>query len=368
MTIETTTSSVTYQGNDATTVFTYGFLISAAADAVVSLTDIAGNTTTTLDPAAYTITGLADANGGTVTYPLVGSPITTASNLTIQRVLPLTQEVDLTNQDGFFPSVLEDALDNLCMEIQQVQEQIDRAVIFPVGTTVNVPALTAAILAGADQAAAAAASATAAAASAAQALAALPIGVEMDWPGTSAPSLWLLEYGQIVAQTSYPELFAILGTTYNTGGEGAGNFRLPDGRGAVYAGKADMGGTDKANLPGGTTLGAIIGGEAGTGVASTVTIARTHLPNISFTNVGIAVSDTRAYQTAEAVPHQGSVLALPGAGGVLAASIAKVAIELSNSGVLSVSNQGSAASGGSGTGLSVVQPTGIRNKIIYAGR
>jgi hypothetical protein len=170
MTIETTTSSVTYQGNSATTVFTYGFLIPAAADAVVSLTDIAGNTTETLDPAAYTITGLNDANGGTVTYPLVGSPITTASNFTIQRVLPLTQEVDLTNQDGFFPDVLEAALDNLCMEIQQVQEQIDRAVIFPVGTTVNVPALTAAILAGADQAAAAAASAATASAAAAQTL------------------------------------------------------------------------------------------------------------------------------------------------------------------------------------------------------
>jgi microcystin-dependent protein len=366
MTIETTTSSVTYQGNSATTVFTYGFLIPAAADAVVSLTDIAGNTTETLDPAAYTITGLNDANGGTVTYPLVGSPITTASNFTIQRVLPLTQEVDLTNQDGFFPDVLEAALDNLCMEIQQVQEQIDRAVIFPVGTTVNVPALTAAILAGADQAAAAAASAATAEAAAAQTLAALPIGVEMDWPGTSAPSLWLLEYGQVVAQTSYPELFAILGTTYNTGGEGAGNFRLPDGRGAVYAGKADMGGSDKGNLPGGTTLGAIIGGQAGTGVASTVTISQANLPAVSFTNSGIAVSDTRTWATSNSIFSTGASGArAAGAEFSVAASAQAVA---TTGGSLSVSNQGSAASGGSGTGLSVVQPTGIRNKIIYAGR
>lgn len=366
MTIETTTSSVTYQGNDATTVFTYGFLIPAAADAVVSLTDIAGNTTTTIDPAAYTITGLADVNGGTVTYPLVGSPITTASNLTIQRVLPLTQEVDLTNQDGFFPSVLEDALDNLCMEIQQVQEQIDRAVIFPVGTTVNVPALTAAILAGADQAAAAQAAAAVAVAAAAQTLAALPIGVEMDWPGTTAPNLWLLEYGQVVAQTSYPELFDVLGTIYNTGGEGAGNFRLPDGRGAVYAGKADMGGTDKANLPGGTTLGAIIGGQAGTGVTSTVTISQAQLPNVSFTNSSIAASDDRIFRTANALFPSGAVQGFA-AGATIGVTAAKQTIEVA-SGSLTISNQGSAASGGSGDPVSVVQPTGIRNKIIYAGR
>lgn len=366
MTIETTASSVTYQGNSATTVFTYGFLIPAAADAVVSLTDIAGNTTETLDPSTYTITGLNDANGGTVTYPLVGSPITTASNLTIQRVLPLTQEVDLTNQDGFFPDVLESALDNLCMEIQQVQEQIDRAVIFPVGTTVNVPALTAAILAGADQAAAAAASAATASAAAAQTLAALPIGIELDWPGTAAPNLWLLEDGSVVAQTSYPELYAVLGTRYNTGGEGAGNFRLPNAEGIVYAGKSDMSGVDKGNLPGGTVLGAIIGGEAGTGVASTVNIARTHLPNISFTNTGIAISDTRTWATDNAIYSTGASGAR-GAGSEFSLTATRQGVSTTG-GALSVSNQGSAASGGSGTGLSVVQPTGIRNKIIYAGR
>lgn len=359
MTIETLASSVTYQGNGATTAFTYTFLIPAASDAVISLTDIAGNTTETLDPSTYTITGLNDPNGGTVTYPNVGSPITTASNITIQRVLPLTQEVDLTNQDGFFPTVLENALDNLCMQVQQVQEEIDRAVIFPVGTTVNVPALTAAILAGANQAAAAAASAATAKAAAAQTLAALPIGVEMDWPGTSAPSLWLLEYGQVVSQTTYPELFTVLGTTYNTGGEGAGNFRLPDARGVVYAGKTNMGGPDRGNLAGGTVLGADLGSQ-------THTLSQAELPSVTFANSGIAASDTRALRTAEGVPHAGGALALPGAGAVLAVSIAKVDIEVA-SGALSISNQGAAASGGSGTAFSVVQPTGVRNKIIFAG-
>ena len=39
---------------------------------------------------------------------------------------------------------------------------------------------------------------------------------------------WFLLNGVVVAQTTYPILFARFGTTFNTGGEGTGNFRLPD--------------------------------------------------------------------------------------------------------------------------------------------
>lgn len=39
---------------------------------------------------------------------------------------------------------------------------------------------------------------------------------------------WFLLNGAVVSQTTYPVLFARFGTTFNTGGEGVGNFRLPD--------------------------------------------------------------------------------------------------------------------------------------------
>jgi microcystin-dependent protein len=196
------------------------------------------------------------------------------------------------------------------------------------------------------------------------------VGGPADWCGNGlardgAPSLWLLEYGQVVAQTSYPELFAVLGTTYNTGGEGAGNFRLPDGRGAVYAGKADMGGSDKGNLPGGTVLGAIIGGQAGTGVASTVTIRRRTCQQLASLTPGIAVSDTRTWATSNSIFSTGGNWCPRGRGGIQCGCFGTTVGDWRGA---VVSNQGSAASGGSGTGLSVVQPTGIRNKIIYAGR
>lgn len=39
---------------------------------------------------------------------------------------------------------------------------------------------------------------------------------------------WFLLNGAVISQTSYPVLFAKYGSLFNTGGEGAGNFRLPD--------------------------------------------------------------------------------------------------------------------------------------------
>lgn len=356
MTIETSASSVTYTGNGATTSFDYSFLIPESEDVIVSLTTIADNTSEEIDPSLYNITGLDDPNGGSVTYPLSGSPISSAYRLTIQRVLPLTQETDLTNQDGFYPDVVESAFDTLCMQIQQVQEEIDRSVIFPVGTESDVPALIAAILAGAANAAAAAASAAAAAASAASVANQFPIGAEIQWPGTSAPTGWLLEYGQVVSQATYADLFAVLGTNYNTGGEGAGNFRLPDMRGVVPAGKADMGGSDKGNLPGGTVLGASLG-------AATKILLTANLP--AYTPAGTN-STSAVTTTSAAVP-----IFPTGTGGGATRFFSDTATGVSNTiaatGTAAAQTFTGTAQGGTATAFSIVQPTTVRNWIIFAG-
>lgn len=39
---------------------------------------------------------------------------------------------------------------------------------------------------------------------------------------------WFLMNGAVISQTTYPALFARFGSSFNTGGEGTGNFRLPD--------------------------------------------------------------------------------------------------------------------------------------------
>lgn len=53
---------------------------------------------------------------------------------------------------------------------------------------------------------------------------------------TTCPAGWLQAQGQQVAITTYASLYASIGTSWNVGGETAGNFRLPDLRGVFLRG------------------------------------------------------------------------------------------------------------------------------------
>ncbi|MGA3113504.1 MAG: hypothetical protein ABSF90_03620 [Syntrophobacteraceae bacterium] len=129
--LTTTQSYVTYQGNGATTSFPFNFIVQAASQLVVSITNnnVSPAATTVLSTSQYNVTGIGNGNefsggsgpGGTVTYPASGSPLPSGWSITIQRVVPYTQGTSLTNQGGFYPSVVEAALDYLTMLIQQLQ-------------------------------------------------------------------------------------------------------------------------------------------------------------------------------------------------------------------------------------------------------
>jgi microcystin-dependent protein len=71
--------------------------------------------------------------------------------------------------------------------------------------------------------------------------AAPPTGSGSLWFAAAAPSGWLLCDGSVVSQATYSALYAVIGATWNTGGEGAGNFRLPDLRQRFPLGKAASG-------------------------------------------------------------------------------------------------------------------------------
>jgi microcystin-dependent protein len=92
-----------------------------------------------------------------------------------------------------------------------------------------------------------------------------PIGVILPYGGTSAPTGWLLAYGQDVSRTTYAALFAVYSTTYGVG-DGSTTFTLPDLRGRVVAGQDDMGGTSANRLTGVTSSvdGDVLGGTGGT--------------------------------------------------------------------------------------------------------
>jgi microcystin-dependent protein len=84
-----------------------------------------------------------------------------------------------------------------------------------------------------------------------------------DWVPTgraTARAGTILAYGQAVSRTEYAGLFAAYSTTYGPG-DGSTTFNLPDLRGRTVAGKSNMGGSDAANLAGGSTLGAALGSQ-----------------------------------------------------------------------------------------------------------
>lgn len=97
----------------------------------------------------------------------------------------------------------------------------------------------------------------------------VPAGVITDYAGSSAPSGWLLCYGQAISRSTYADLFTAIGTTFGIG-DGSTTFNLPDYRGRVAAGKDNMGGSSADRLTNqsgglnGDTLGAVGGLETHT--------------------------------------------------------------------------------------------------------
>ena len=151
-----------YDGNDVTTAFPFSFKVFSADDVVVVLTDPAGiETTLTGNGTDYSVALNADqdtAPGGTVNKV---SALATDYLLTITSSVPNLQPLDLTNQGGFYPKVINAALDRLTILAQQNAEQIGRSVKAPISSSVTPDNLIAQLTQDAATAAAAASSASA---------------------------------------------------------------------------------------------------------------------------------------------------------------------------------------------------------------
>ncbi|WP_095138382.1 phage tail protein [Pseudomonas sp. Irchel s3a10] len=83
---------------------------------------------------------------------------------------------------------------------------------------------------------------------------AVPVGAVLAFPtGIVAPGYLELD-GSVQSIATYPDLAAFLGSTYNKGDEGIGNFRLPDSRGEFLRGWDHGRGVDAGRAIGGYQL------------------------------------------------------------------------------------------------------------------
>ena len=98
----------------------------------------------------------------------------------------------------------------------------------------------------------------------------VPMGAIMPYAGTSAPYGYLLCDGSEIERTKFPELYDVLGTTYNGTAPllGTGTFRLPDLRGRFALGRDNMDNGSTVPTSGGSFIDA--GGGDANRVSDTV--------------------------------------------------------------------------------------------------
>ena len=116
-----------FTGNGVTTAFPFSFKVFAASDVAVTRADTLGAETALVLNSDFTVALNPDqdaAPGGTIT---LAAPLATGHRLAVSSVVPNLQPTDITNNGGFYPRVIEDALDRHVAQIQQIDEKVDRA-------------------------------------------------------------------------------------------------------------------------------------------------------------------------------------------------------------------------------------------------
>jgi hypothetical protein len=129
MTISTTTIINSYSGDGSTTAFTYTFKITDQDDIEVLIRSNDGTETTKTITTHYTVSGVGNAGGGTVTFTSGNIP-TSTQTVVLRRSTPQTQTMDLIDNDPMSADTIETAHDKAIAISQELQEQVNRSIKF----------------------------------------------------------------------------------------------------------------------------------------------------------------------------------------------------------------------------------------------
>jgi len=132
MTVQSTTARADYTGNGVTTQFTVPFYFLDPTHVKVLRTDTSttpATVATLVLNSDYVVTGAGVATGGTIQTTVAP---TATQKLTVLRNVPQTQLIHYVPNDPFPAATHEQALDQLTMEVQQLNESVGHAITSPV--------------------------------------------------------------------------------------------------------------------------------------------------------------------------------------------------------------------------------------------
>lgn len=256
-----------YNGNGVTVAFPFSFKVFSSADLLVVKTTPAEAESTLVLTTDYTASLNADQDsnpGGTVTA--VSAPAT-GHKITIASQVAELQPVVLTNAGGFYPTVINAALDRLTILVQQLSEKVSRAMTVGISSGLNPNSVISSIFASAETAVTAAENATISAAAAAASASAITLPIPVASGGTGSANA-------TDARTA-------LGVPSGTGSGASGTWGISISGTAATATAIDDGAVSTAEkVVNGVITAQKLSGGTGTGNITQYTAATTPLPSV----------------------------------------------------------------------------------------
>ncbi|WP_417821256.1 hypothetical protein [Terasakiella sp.] len=130
-----TTKTGPLSGDGTNTSFGYEFLVIASSHLEVIHADADGIETVLTEGTHYSVDSVGNSAGGTVTYPLSGSPLPASETLTFRRNPPWTQGASFPLHGGYIGPNHEAVFDQIVMQVLYLREELSRAVKVGISTT-----------------------------------------------------------------------------------------------------------------------------------------------------------------------------------------------------------------------------------------
>lgn len=121
-----------FTGNDVTDTFAFAFKIFADTDVSVVVLDANGDESTLTLTTDYAVSVNEDQDASPGGDCVLTAPLATGETMLIVGVTPKTQEAEILNGGGFYPLVINNALDKTAMIAQEMQDEIDRSIKIPI--------------------------------------------------------------------------------------------------------------------------------------------------------------------------------------------------------------------------------------------